>query len=750
MHDHTQQQSSEEQRRAKELSLRRSQPPGEVPGYELQQFLGNGAYGEVWVGVDSTTRRKVAVKFYLHQRGLDWSLLDKETEKLAFLSADRYVVQLLDVGWDADPPYFVMEYVENGSLDDYLRERGQLPLNEAVELFREIAVGLSHAHAKGVLHCDVKPANILLDEDHKPRLADFGQSRLSHEQTPALGTLFFMAPEQANLDAVPDVRWDVYALGAILYTMLTGNPPYRDDATLLAMDSSGNLVERLERYRELIQACGRPSGHTRVPGIDRALIEIVNRCLAVDPERRFATTHEVLDALRVRSHARVRRPLMMLGVVGPLALLAIMALFGWRGYQEATDQSTDAIRRRAYESNQFAARATARLLEGVLERYFDAVEREADQAELRDIFNRVRNLDIVSRLDAAPDDQSRELLRAEFVQHPQQHALHEYVDSRLRAYQNHEHPNRRPLTFESLFVLDARGTILAVSYHQPTESKSLGKNFAYRTYFHGGPEDLEDKTLRPPDVDHIRESHLSSAFRSVTTNDWKVGVSTPIWSEPGEGGEFLGVMVAAVAVGGFVVLDGAQADRFPVVVDSRDGGNGGTIVHHPLQAASLARRSQDHPDAPDYNVFRVSQQQLDSISDEELGWRFKYRDPLAEAPEGEPYVGDWIAATERVRLPTLTGEDGETQKQSDLVVLVQEKAQVATDPVRQLGNRLVREGLLALVGVVATVCLLWFFVLRLFPEPRPTADANSPSPLTPIHQQTTVAANSLSKQAGIE
>ena len=90
-------------------------------------------------------------------------------------------------------------------------------------MFREIAVGLMHAHGKGIIHCDLKPANVLLDQDGHPRLADFGQSRLSHEQGAALGTLFYMAPEQADLRAVPNAQWDVYALGAIFYHMLTGS-----------------------------------------------------------------------------------------------------------------------------------------------------------------------------------------------------------------------------------------------------------------------------------------------------------------------------------------------------------------------------------------------------------------------------------------------------------------------------------------------------------------------------------------------
>ncbi|HIQ21442.1 MAG TPA: serine/threonine protein kinase, partial [Planctomycetes bacterium] len=217
--DRTQDQGGQERRRAREMSLQRRLPPADVPGYRPERLLGVGAYGEVWVAVEENTGRRVAIKFYSHRGGLDWSLLSREVEKLRFLSADRYVVQLIGVGWDSDPPYYVMEYLERGSLADRLQHQ-TLPVGEAVRVFRDVAIGLVHAHGKGVLHCDLKPANILLDQDEKPRLADFGQSRLSREQAPALGTLFYMAPEQADLRAVPDARWDVYALGALLYCML--------------------------------------------------------------------------------------------------------------------------------------------------------------------------------------------------------------------------------------------------------------------------------------------------------------------------------------------------------------------------------------------------------------------------------------------------------------------------------------------------------------------------------------------------
>src|SRR5260370_42000550 len=219
----------EERQRSEGLSLLPLRPPAPVPGYEPEVFLGRGAYGEVWVARDRNTGCRVAIKFFTHQGGLDWSLLVREVEKLRFLKADRYVVQLHQVGWNADPPYYVMDYLEAGSLEQRLQE-GPLPVAEAEMLFHEIAQALVHAHAKGILHCDLKPANILLDQDQRPRLADFGQARLTEDHSPALGTWFYMAPEQANLSTEPDARWDVYALGVVLYRMLTGQTPYQTEA----------------------------------------------------------------------------------------------------------------------------------------------------------------------------------------------------------------------------------------------------------------------------------------------------------------------------------------------------------------------------------------------------------------------------------------------------------------------------------------------------------------------------------------
>src|SRR6185369_7287576 len=257
---HTPRQDDAARAHAAALSAPRVAPPARVAGYEVVRCLGEGAFGSVWLASERNTGKQVAVKFYSHRRGIDWSLLNREVEKLAALYTSREIVGLLAVGWDADPPYYVMEYLAHGSLAKLL-ELGPLPPLEAVRIATAVTQALVHAHRQNILHCDLKPANVLLDADNSPRLADFGQSRLSHEQTPALGTLFYMAPEQADLAATPDVRWDVYALGAILYTSLVGTPPHRNDDTVSKIDAASELELRLAHYRHSIRSAPPPAEH---------------------------------------------------------------------------------------------------------------------------------------------------------------------------------------------------------------------------------------------------------------------------------------------------------------------------------------------------------------------------------------------------------------------------------------------------------------------------------------------------------
>jgi eukaryotic-like serine/threonine-protein kinase len=688
--DVTEAQGGHERRRSREMSLNRGHPPAQVPGYEPERFLGAGAYGEVWVALERNTGRHVAIKFYAHRGGLDWSLLSREVEKLAFLFADRYVVQLLAVGWDAEPPYYVMEYIERGSLADRLQQ-GPLPADQAVEIFRGVATGLAHAHGKGVLHCDVKPANILLDQDNKPRLADFGQSRLSHEQVPALGTMFYMAPEQADLEAVPDVRWDVYALGALLYCMLTGSPPHRTAPAAEQFDQTPDLSVRLEQYRRMIEGAPPLAAHRRVRGVDRALAEIVDRCLAADPSQRFPNVQAVLGAMDRWAARRARRPLMVLGAVGPALLLLVVAWFAWQGFSTAVRQSNDALTGRALESNLFAARNVARVAGTELEQRYLAVEEAAsapafrrsvaelhDKPELRELMTKLSD----PRLPQA----ELERLRNEFYEGPDRLALQRSFGAAVAAAT--KPGEQEPAA--AWFFCDAHGVAMV----RVPEGGTLGKNFAWRSYFHGGPSDREE-SWRPQADEHLRKTQLSAVFRSQATSRWTVAVSTPVFDESPEK-KFLGVVARTADVGRFIQFPGTD-QQFAVLVDYRDGANKGLVLQHPLFDTLLAR-------GPLPDRFKTCRVHADDLPNEPARQQ-RYADPLAADEEGGTYNQRWLARMEPVRV---RGED------TGWLVIVQEGYEAAIGgTLAQLKTDLVRYGLAAAAMIVVVMTGLWGLVMRL-------------------------------------
>jgi eukaryotic-like serine/threonine-protein kinase len=695
--EHTQQQTGDEQLRAQALSLKPSRPPTQIPGYEPRKFLGAGAYGEVWVALDRNTGRQVAIKFYAHQGGLDWSILSREVEKLAFLSADRYVVQLLDVGWEAEPPYYVMEYIEQGSLEELLRRNGKLEPREALSLFRDVAVGLLHAHGKGVLHCDLKPANVLLDQDTRPRLADFGQSRLSHEQTPALGTLFYMAPEQADLQAVPDVRWDVYALGALLYCMLTGSPPYRSESAVTELETANDLDDRLARYRQLIATSPPPNKHRQIPGVDRELADIVDGCLAADRRRRYANVQEVLDALATRERRRSFRPLVLLGFVGPALLLAVVSIFAWSSFETVMDKSDQALRERAIESNLFAAKSVAKTVTNRLEMFYRAVEEMAGSPRFQKLLEEALDNPEMTRLreqlnDPSMTDAMREQLRQQLVDHPARQGLEERVQALL---QEPDEPN-----VASWFVTDPHGLQLA----RAPEEATVGRNFAWRTYFHGGFEDYPE-TWRPRPGEHIHKTNLSAVFYSNVNNRWTVTISTPVEKELEDRDEtkFLGVIGLSVSVHDFVDMSQGtkEGGPFAVLVDLRPGPNKGLILQHPL----FDKMHQDDklPDRlPAYRLTEVPE-----VSDEE---RQNYVDPLGQDPLGREYDRHWLAQAVPVGM-----RDGNTGWE----VIVQESYDAAIGrTLERLKSSLFSSGLLAAVLITILSGVLWAWAVRVWGEPR--------------------------------
>lgn len=721
--EETQKQSPGQLSAAKHLSRPKGTPPCEIPGYDLDSMLGRGAYGEVWVATAQNTGRRVAIKIYHHRGALDESLVAAEVEKLVFLSADRYVVQLLEVGWNADPSFYVMEYLPNGSLEDRLRRSGAMQVDEAIDIFQDVVIGLLHAHGKGIFHCDLKPANILLDQDGKARIADFGQSRLSHDQRPALGTMFFMAPEQADVEATPDVHWDVYALGALLYTMLVGEPPFRSSSSVGEIDSSNGLRDRLERYREVIINSPPPEAHKKIRGVDRELIQIVDRAISVDPRHRFHNVQEVLDALNERQRMRYRRPLILLGVLGPAILLTIGLFFGWTNYQFAMDASKQAMVAKAYESNQFAAELAATNVSHAINARFEDVERLARDKEFIDLFLKtIHDPELEPLLDklhaerATGKNQTPE--RIAFQNHPARKAIQQRILDQFKL------PSQANTS--SWFVIDSDGFQIASSYDANLAMTPIGGYFGYRTYYQGGSEDLSPAAPTPPP---IKTTHLSAVFRSTASGTWKVAMSTPMRHD----GKLIGVVAMSVDVGKFTGLEPAE-HQFAVLVDGRNAPTHGVILQHPLFDKLLENREMVPLRFSEDPQFRVPLSQFDA------GTPVVGKDPLGRDELGKEYDRDWIFAAQGVSMPTRPDSTAPDQESTGLVVVVQEEHSFAIKPIYELGLQLTQQGILAAALIILVVLTLWFFVVRALRRVPVGATGNGDSSsIIPPHEQTTIA-----------
>ncbi len=728
--DYTQQQSLGGLAKAEQLSLQATVPPAEIPGFRLERLLGQGAFGQVWLATDLNTRRPVAIKFYLNRSSRNVDSLRREVSHLVNMSTGRHIVQVLAVGWDAEPPFYVMEYMENGSLEDLVRSRGPLAISEALLVLREIAEGLSYAHGRGVLHCDLKLANVVLDHAWRPRLADFGQGRLTNEHTPSLGTLFFMAPEQADLKASPDVAWDVYALGAIGYTLLVGSPPFRTPEVIESLDTASTLPDRLQRYRQTIERAPRPRLHYRRRGIDKALCTIIDRCLAVDPQRRYSNVQQVIEAIDARQYARARRPLYLMGIVAPILLLVLMMMFSVRSISLATQESLGSVRKRSLESNHFAARYVAQTLENEILSLFRVVEAEAQRDELRDLMKANEEAN-AALLDAIADVQKQEELERQLINSPERIRLESYAEQRLSAMIAKESDGNRGAIFNTLIVSESRGAIVAIAFTSEEEALAtspVGGNFAWRSYFNGERAD-GDRQRPAREYKATRKTHLSVSFRSTSTGAWKVGVSTPVWNredleEDGEtpraGAIPLGVFVITINLGDFELLSRTTEEppadpekapiRFAALVDGRDGNQKGTLLQHPHIPAiqKMDRETMK-------TVFRMPQIPLPLLerlqADGGIGI-YDYQDPAAEFEKGTRFEGGWLASIEQVSLPRMPGlEEGRTK--SDLWILVQEPNRFVDAPIETLGDQLQRESFIELGTLLLVVVVLWYFVFRL-------------------------------------
>ena len=291
-----------------------SAAPFSVPGVRITSVLGRGGFATVYAGVQDSLERPVAVK--VDSRPLDDPRNERrfmrEVQAASRISGHPHVVSLVDTGKLPDlRPYLVMELCSGGSLYD-LVSRGPTPASDAVALVQAAASALGAAHAAGVTHRDVKPANILLDSYGSPRLSDFGIASVQREGQDPTVTLECLTPDfaapEAFMLARPGPEGDVWSMGAVLFALLTGRGPRRGP----------DGVQR--SLPEIVRSLDEPL-NLNDPNVPDLLLPVLSKAMAPDPKDRFRNGAELTSALE-----RLREQLGTgsLAVGGPVTSLQLV------------------------------------------------------------------------------------------------------------------------------------------------------------------------------------------------------------------------------------------------------------------------------------------------------------------------------------------------------------------------------------------------------------------------------------------
>lgn len=269
--------------------------------YQVEEMIGRGGMANVYRGLDTTLNRTVAIKVLSEQYTRDPAFVarfQREAQAAARL-ANPNVVNVFDVGADDDVHFIVMEYVQGRTLAEVLAQDGRLLPERTAEIGEHVCDALAFAHAQGIIHRDVKSANIMITNTGEVKLMDFGIARggtdATVEQTAAvLGTPAYFSPEQARGESV-DPRTDIYSLGIVLYEMLTGRVPFTaDTAVAVAMAQ--------------VQEAPVPPSQV-VTGVPTSLDAVIMRALAKNPANRYSSTQEMKEDLeRARLGQAVAAP----------------------------------------------------------------------------------------------------------------------------------------------------------------------------------------------------------------------------------------------------------------------------------------------------------------------------------------------------------------------------------------------------------------------------------------------------------
>ena len=689
-------------------------PLSDVGDYVAVEKLGKGSYGEVWLGWHKSDQNlRVAIKFLTARDAAADAVLD-EVRALLRLDGDHHIVRVVNFSEpEALPPYFVMEYMAGGTLADLIGGLQERPSAEQVDdLVRELVRALIFVHNHAIVHCDLKPSNVLMDISGRPKLADFGQARYAEDGETAYGTFFYMAPEQAAGEAV-SASWDVYALGAILFEFLTGRPPHRDHPDADSLFEIKGIRERLRRYAALIRKAEVPRDHDKL--VDKPLARIIRRCLEPDPKKRFANAQAVLQALDDRAIREAERKYRVVWASIACLLLALptlgAALWGTLAASEGVRRHVEQITRNDLKT---ASGLAADRVVVEVERRWRSLERIATDPEFVGLVRAVVDDPALSDPEIRDPDLRTPGQFERFRSHPLRLRLHRELET-----QQERHPDQPAWCWS---VLDNRGELLATCTNavgeadRETQQQNLGRSYAYRDYFHGLGGDRGDVDERPEPIDG--PYHLSTAFSGKDSNLPQVGLSVPI---RGEGDALVGVLVAVVLVGDFADFlpmdeplatpadgDGetrvgrllfSLVDRRPVYLGKppEPGRPNAIYGHH----RGDADRALEH--------IKPGEEILET-DDQGFGWSDSYHDPFAKV-DPSAFGELWYAAARPIGSKLLSRDDSTGDVDLGWCVLVQQPVAVVNGPISAMTQGLWRYFWLASAAIAGVASLMLGFVL---------------------------------------
>ncbi len=659
--------------------------PRELGNYEVGELVGTGGMGDVFRATHKQFGRLRAIKVikpHLVSSG-QREVVQRFYQEIKAIGALEHpnIVVAIDSSSPADDTHFlVMEYVRGVSACDLLEQHGRLSVACACEIARQTAMGLDYIHRQGMVHRDVKPSNLMLtvaESTHvTPGLAadgtrhalvkilDLGlallvggdHERLTRLDHRAMGTAMYMSPEQWRTSSV-DIRSDIYSLGCSLYHLLSGQPPF------LASELRPEIAHQKEKVPTI-------RGDEPLP---RALWNVLRKAMAKSPDERYATPGELAEALAPFCEGNNLVELVEEATSRGPAGLTHPAFggetVGAQGVETrlARGRSGSSLTANVRRSVPWVAAATVLMVLGVAAGFWYAGTRSGggEDAELlhvaaklaservgREINNRFR---ILNQVAPTLEEEARAV-----VENPGDESLWDGLQGRMEKEKlNHDADAKS----ESWFVISRQGVQVA----RAPESVSVGKNFAFRDYFHGQGANLPEGS---ENVEPITGSNLSAVYVSTTSSQLKVAFSVPVWNgKRGDDRAVVGVLAMSVDLGDFRVLDQGElrGDKEVLLVDLRDVRIEGTnrrgliLHHHQLDRLGTPK------DPP-----RLSDELLKRVDDllNEGGPRGEYREQVLQNyadPLGRSSTR-YIGAIEPV---VVTGRDGETVP-TEWIVLVQQ------------------------------------------------------------------------------